>query len=78
MFESADVTRRGSVTVLTHWDLFRRLDVRKVCEFIRREKQCESAPMNSRGEQSLSLTRNSDQVMTLIFFMFWESILCFV
>jgi hypothetical protein len=51
---------------------FRQLDVRKACEFTGREKQCECALMNGRGEQSVSLTKNCDQVMILFCLMLWN------
>jgi len=51
--ESSDVTHPGIANGTDTLGSFRQLDVRKVCEFTGREKQCECTPMNSRGEQSL-------------------------
>jgi hypothetical protein len=59
------IIRRNSPGISNGTDTlgsFRQLDVREVCEISQREKQCESAPMNSRGEQSLSLTKNCDKL----------------
>jgi len=69
------IIRRNSPGIANGTDTlgsFRQLDVRKVREFTGREKECECALMNGRGEQSVSLTKNCDRVMILACLMLWN------